>query len=122
MMFQQLKYRFHAFIALLSILFILSFLSSCVTNDEQPDTVQGNVEALWQILDEHYCFFEQKGIDWKEVRQRYLKQINGNMTERQQFEVMANMLSELKDGHVNLFTSFNIGRYWSWRENYPQNY
>ncbi|WP_278996769.1 S41 family peptidase [Prevotella disiens] len=122
MMFQQLKYRFHAFIALLSILFILSFLSSCVTNDEQPDTVQGNVEALWQILDEHYCFFEQKGIDWKGVRQRYLKQINGNMTERQQFEIMANMLSELKDGHVNLFTSFNIGRYWSWRENYPQNY
>jgi hypothetical protein len=122
MMFQLFKYRFHAFVALLSTLFILSFLSSCVTNDEQPDTVQGNVEALWQILDEHYCFFEQKGIDWKGVRQRYLKQINGNMTERQQFEVMANMLSELKDGHVNLFTSFNIGRYWSWRENYPQNY
>ena len=44
------------------------------------------------------------------------------MTAKQQFEVMTNMLSELKDGHVNLYTSFNVGRYWSWHEDYPKNY
>ena len=31
------------------------------------------------------------------------------------------MLGELRDGHVNMYTSFNIARNWSWRENYPSN-
>lgn len=101
---------------------IMSLLSSCVTNDEYQNTVQGNAEALWKIIDEHYCFFDQKGIDWEAVRNKYLRQFDNSMTERQQFEVMANMLSELKDGHVNLYTSFNAARYWSWHEDYPQNY
>ena len=32
------------------------------------------------------------------------------------------MLSELRDGHVNLSTSFDYGRYWRWREDYPSNF
>ena len=44
------------------------------------------------------------------------------MTNRQQFEVLTNMLAELRDGHVNLYTSFDMGRYWSWYEDYPANY
>jgi C-terminal processing protease CtpA/Prc len=31
------------------------------------------------------------------------------------------MLSELKDGHVNISTSLDLGRYWSWKEDYPEN-
>ena len=30
------------------------------------------------------------------------------MTERQQFEVMANMLSELKDGHDGIYTPLSM--------------
>ncbi|MGG6544572.1 UNVERIFIED_CONTAM: S41 family peptidase [Prevotella sp. 15_C9] len=96
--------------------------TSCVTNDDFPDDPQGNFEALWKILDEHYCFFSQKGIDWNEIHERYARKFHNGMTESQQFEVVADMLSELKDGHVNLFTSFNTARYWSWHENYPRNY
>ena len=101
-------------------------LCSCVDADEYPDTPNGNFEALWHIIDEHYCFFDYKaetlGLDWDEVYQRYSKQFNKNMTESQQFEVLANMLSELRDGHVNLYASFDVGRNWSWHENYPQNF
>jgi C-terminal processing protease CtpA/Prc len=32
------------------------------------------------------------------------------------------MLSELKDGHVNIFSSFDMARNWSWHEDYPENY
>lgn len=106
----------------LGVFIALFSLNSCVTNDEFEDSKRGNFEALWTILDEHYCFFEQKNIDWNEVKERYAKQFDDDMSEKQQFEVMANMLSELKDGHVNLYTSFNMARYWSWHENYPQNY
>ncbi len=97
------------------------FLTACIDEDQQSDTPQGNLEALWSIMDQHYCFFDEKGIDWDSIHAVYAKQMNSSMTDQQQFEVMANMLSELKDGHVNLYTSFNAGRYWSWKEDYPTN-
>ena len=31
------------------------------------------------------------------------------------------MLGELKDGHVNLSTSLDLGRNWSWKDDYPLN-
>lgn len=102
------------------------FLFSCVDEDEYPDTPDGNFEALWHILDEHYCFFDYKaeayGLDWDEVYLRYSGQMDGGMTEDQTFEVLTNMLGELRDGHVNLYSGFDVGRYWSWKEDYPANF
>ena len=102
-----------------------SLLSGCVKEDEFANNPRGNFEALWRIIDEHYCFFDYKakqyGLDWNDVYARYSKQINGQMTEGQLFEVLGNMLGELRDGHVNMYTSFDIARNWSWRENYPSN-
>lgn len=110
------------------ILYTLLFsavLTSCVTADEFDNTPQGNFEALWKIIDEHYCFFDYKqaeyGLDWNEVYRRYQPQFRGSMTRTQQFEVLANMLAELRDGHVNLYTAFDVGRNWSWYEDYPAN-
>lgn len=108
-------------------LFLLAFLiTSCVDEKEFPDNPQGNFEALWRIIDEHYCFFDYKqkeyGLDWDEVYSRYSRQFNSQMTEGQQFEVLAKMLSELRDGHVNLYSSFDVGRNWSWHEDYPRNF
>jgi hypothetical protein len=42
-------------------------LSSCHDVDEWEDNPRGNFEALWTILDEHYCFFKEKGVDWDVV-------------------------------------------------------
>ena len=33
-------------------------LTGCVDEEPLPDTPRGNMEALWRIIDEHYCFFE----------------------------------------------------------------
>lgn len=101
---------------------LLLTLGSCVTETEFADNPQGNFEALWKIMDEHYCFFDEKQVDWDEVHARYAKQVDGGMTESQLLEVLGNMLAELKDGHVNLYTSFDIGRYWGFHENYPSNF
>ena len=110
---------------LIMVLFVIG-LASCVTEEEYDDTAQGNFEALWRIMDEHYCFFDEKqalyGVDWDEVHERYAKQINGSMNRYQLFEVLTNMLAELRDGHVNLSTAFDLGRNWSWHENYPSNF
>jgi len=104
---------------------LLATTASCIDEVAFADTPQGNFEALWKIMDEHYCFFDYKkqqlGIDWKEVYDKYKPRVKG-ADDRQLFEVLADMLSELKDGHVNLVSSFDYGRNWSWKEDYPVNF
>ncbi len=107
----------------LLLVFLLPFMmAACVTEDEYDDSPQGNFEALWRIMDEHYCFFKEKGIDWDSIHTVYQPQFDYGMSESQQLEVLGNMLAELRDGHVNLFASFDYSRYWGFHENYPKNY
>ena len=98
---------------------------ACVDEHEYADNPRGNFEALWKIIDEHYCFFDYKqaeyGLDWNAVHDKYSKQISDGMTETQLFEVLGNMLAELRDGHVNMYSSWDIARTWSWHEDYPSN-
>ena len=100
-------------------------LSSCIDEDEYDNSPQGNFEALWKILDEHYCFFDYKrdayGLDWNEVRARYSNRIDATMNSDQLFEVLSDMLAELRDGHVNLSSTGDFARYWTWKEGYPAN-
>lgn len=101
-------------------------LQGCVTEEDYDDTPNGNFEALWDILDRHYCFFPDKageyGLDWNEVHNRYRPMLTPDMTDEQLFEVCARMLRELRDGHVNLSAPFNTARFWDWYENYPANF
>ena len=105
---------------------LLPLFVSCVDTDEQSDTPTGNFEALWQIIDEHYCFFDYKqheyGLDWNAVYNKYKVRASDHMTTEQLFEVLTDMLAELRDGHVNLSSSMDYGRYWAWHEAYPQNF
>lgn len=98
---------------------------SCVDEEQMADTPQGNFEALWKIIDERYCFLDYKqqeiGLDWNAVYQKYSKHVDSNMSDTQLFEVLTNMLAELRDGHVNLTAAHDLGRYWSWYEAYPAN-
>ena len=96
-------------------------LASCHDYEEFANDPQGNFDALWTIIDEHYCFFEYKDIDWNEVGQRYRAQVRPEMTSEELFDVCAQMLKELKDGHTNLISSWDVSRYWIW-EQYPDNY
>lgn len=111
-----------AWTALLVVLPLCLFLASCVDEDEYADNPKGNLEALWHIMDEHYCFFGEKNIDWNAIYEKYRVRVDDGMTELQLFEVLCSMLGELRDGHVNLYTSFDYGRNWSWHEDYPSNF
>ena len=104
---------------------------SCARTEKAADrefsnTPQGNFLALWTIMDEHYCFFDLKrerlGVDWNEVRARYAPSITDKISAQALFEVLCNMIGELRDGHVNLTSSYDYGRNWSWKTDYPANY
>ena len=111
---------------LLYIFCLIPLFISCVDEEEFADTPQGNMEALWKIIDEHYCFLDYKqqeyGLDWDAVHQKYKERVKGQLTRKQQFEVLCDMLGELRDGHVNLSAAHDFGRYWSWFEDYPTNF
>lgn len=100
-------------------------LTSCVTQEVEDDTRRGNFEALWHTLDAHYCFFDYKrqeyGLDWNEMYDRYHPRIDAAMTDRQLFEVLAEMTYELRDGHVNLYAAHDVARYGRWFDDYPMN-
>ena len=102
--------------------FCLSLFIGCIDEEEQPDTPEGNFEALWKIMDEHYCFFDYKNVDWNSVYNIYKVRARGEISHEQLFEVLTDMLSELRDGHVNLYSAFDYGRYWRWHEDYPTNF
>lgn len=100
--------------------------ASCIDEEPYVNTPEGNFEALWKLIDERYCFFEYKekklGIDWDSIHDEYKRRITPKMDNYQLFEVCCDMLSELKDGHVNLSAAFDIGREWSYYEPYPENF
>lgn len=88
-----------------------------------PTTV---FEALWQELDEKYCFFDYKaaeyGLDWDEVHRRYAAQVNDSLTNRQLFDVLSAMVGELRDGHTNLIGDYYTSYYTSFYSDYPSNF
>ena len=116
-----MKTKYRIFIA--ALLFILP-LQSCYLYDDRDivDNAEGNFDMLWKICDEYYCFFDYKGIDWNEVYAKYRPTVYNGMSDNELFDVCADMLAELKDGHVNLYNSYDGSRYWKWSQDYPENY
>lgn len=98
------------------------FLTSCIREEEYINTPQGNFEVLWRIIDEQYCYLDYKQIDWDAIYDKYQPLITPDMSSDGLFEVLGNMLAELKDGHVNLYSASNTARYWDWYLDYPRNY
>lgn len=106
---------------ILTLIVTLLPLAACHEQVEWKDDPYGNFDALWTILDEHYCFFAYKDVDWQEVRTRYRSKLHNGITSRELFDLCSDMLKELKDGHVNLIAAHDVSRYWIW-EQYPKNY
>ena len=114
--------KFNLRYSFLSLTACLLCLSSCIREEEFDNTPQGNFEALWTIIDEQYCFLDYKQIDWNAIHDKYQPLITPDMSQDGLFEVLGNMLAELKDGHVNLYSASNTARYWDWYLDYPRNF
>lgn len=113
----------------LNILFLLISLlnaTSCIREDVSGNTPEANFESLWEIIDEQYCFLEYKkqeyGLDWDQVHDAYAKRITPSMGWEALFEVLSEMVAELRDGHVNLTSSLASSQYRQWFDSYPRNF
>lgn len=113
----------------LNILFLLIGLlsaTSCIREDMSGNTPEANFESLWKIIDEQYCFLDYKkqeyGLDWNQVHETYAKRITPSMGWEALFEVLSEMVAELRDGHVNLTSSLASSQYRQWFDSYPRNF
>ncbi len=83
-----------------------AFLGKDIENNPR-----NNFVYLWQKLEMGYAFFDVKEVEWDSVYYKYSPQVTNDMSDEQLFDVLANMLNELKDGHVNLISPFKTSRY-----------
>ncbi len=108
----------------ISVLLML-VLGSCekVFMEDEPGSDPVSVfEEIWDFTDRHYSFFDEKEIDWDEVYQKYRPFVRDDMNPVELFDLCAEMLYELRDGHVNLLSSFDRSRYWEWYLDSPENF
>ncbi len=88
-----------------------------------PDTSpQAIFDQVWEFADQEYSFFGFKGIDWQAAYESYQPRVESDMTDEELFDLLAEMLFILRDGHVNLRSPFDFSRNWRWYLDYPSNF
>jgi len=94
---------------------IALILTSCekiiFVDDKASSDPITNFNYLWNEVDKKYSYFDLKHINWDSIKTVYEPKVTTEMSEEQLFDVMANMLNELKDDHTNLFSPFNVSKY-----------
>ncbi len=107
-------------------LFIIALPSGCIEEESFDNSLEGNFDALWSLIDQRYCFIEyaeeQFGLNWNSVYHKYKAKIDTETSERQLFNICGEMLGELRDGHVNLTSVYGTTYYWDWKLNHPVNF
>lgn len=78
--------------------------------------------AAWSEIDAYYPFFARKAIDWDSVGDQLLPRVGPETGDDELFEILADMVAALRDGHAELRAPF--GRYlWRGRhEGRPENF
>lgn len=111
-------------ISYIPLLLFISVVSSCIDDPiTPPNNYRNNFESLWRIVDTQYCFLDEKKVNWDSVYTVYNNRLeHDTVNELVFFDAMSEMLAVLKDGHVNLSSSFNRSRYWKWFTDFPSNF
>ena len=100
-------------------------LGSCADQPDygrHPNDPYANFDALADIVGSRYCFFSEKNIDWPSLCAEYRAKITAETTQVDLFFIMADLLDNLEDGHVNLVSPFNTSYYKKWWTDYPQDF
>ncbi len=108
-------------VLLIGLLYLFTGCEKALMEKQPADDPVTNFEYLWKTADEKYSFFEYKGIDWNQVYNQYRPLVTNDLNDFELFDILAAMLNELHDGHVNLTAPFNISRY-AFKYNAPENF
>jgi len=65
-------------------------------------TPTATFEHLWHTFNDHYAFFEERGVDWASSYAEIRPLVSDDMDDEALLEVFAALLEPLDDGHVQL--------------------
>jgi C-terminal processing protease CtpA/Prc len=71
---------------------------------EQRDDAPFVFDVFWQSFEEHYPFFEMKGVDWQAVRDRERPGVTAETTDDELWGILQGILESLEDAHTYLAT------------------
>lgn len=90
----------------IAIVFLLFFLfAGCekiLLGPEPENTVRNNFNILWKTYDENYALFDARHINWDSLYMVYIAKITDQTTETQLWNISADLIAHLDDGHVCL--------------------
>lgn len=99
----------------LLIISIITLFSSCEIALFESDRASSdpfvNFDYLWEQIDKKYSYFSLKNIDWNLIKDEYRAKLHVDMSDEALFNVLKDMLFELRDDHTNLITPFNVAVY-----------
>ena len=107
------------------LLFLLTSCNALFLDEQKPNNAQNNFDLLWKIIDERYCFFEEKDVNWNLMYDQYSSELKDRFmdaTSPRLFDLMGQMLEELRDGHVVLDDGFSSRTFSGWYNSYPDNF
>ncbi len=61
-----------------------------------------NFDVLWNTFNDHYAYFELRGIDWKKSYDTYRNKITDKTSDAELFAIFYEMLETFDDGHVDI--------------------
>lgn len=104
---------------------LITFFTACeklMIENDPDNTPENNFELLWTQIDRNYSFFEYKNVNWDSIKHIYRPEIHKDITDRHLFNIMSEMLLELRDGHVNLYSGIDNSKNWDWYSDHPVNF
>jgi hypothetical protein len=104
---------------------LLVSLISCEKALLAPDPVADPTtvfDHLWQDVNDRYSYFAEKQIDWEALGATYRARLEPDMRPEALFDLLADLLFHLEDGHVNIRSAFDRSRNWNWYLDFPANY
>jgi hypothetical protein len=110
------------YLIIIAMLFFFTGCEKLLIEKNSPSTPLDCFELMWKTLDEKYSYFTYKQIDWEQIYHEYKAKIHQDMSAYELFYVLADLLYELRDGHVNLTSGFDVSRNWDWYLDYPPNF
>lgn len=81
---------------------------SLFMNADDVASPEWNYKVFWETFDQEYALFDQKGIDWDQVRENYQGDVDSTTSDIELFGTLKDMIDPLDDGHVTL-TPFSYG-------------
>lgn len=90
-------------------------------SDVSDDSIN-NFEALANVIDTKYSYIDLKGVNWDSIVSSNRRKIKAGVNVIEEFDIYNEMLFELRDGHVNLNSGFDISRNWEWYLDAPTNF